>query len=152
GLTAFGVYAGIGLWRIRPGAVDVAKRYLWCFLGYHVICVFTILLYKLEAVDAKFTVRGISHFAIWYLYLTWSKRVKATYADLRVTPKGKESESAATVVEHGWGTKNDEPRRSEKPAARGEGRLALVWGIVGGGAVILVLLIVAALDGFWFQN
>src|SRR5208337_5486904 len=37
GIASFSVYAGIGLWRIRPGAVQTAKRYLFCLLGYYAL-------------------------------------------------------------------------------------------------------------------
>ncbi len=37
GIAGFGLYAGIKLWRIRPGAVLAAKQYLYCTLAYHVI-------------------------------------------------------------------------------------------------------------------
>jgi hypothetical protein len=87
GLMAFSVYAGVGLWRIRPGAVQTAKRYLLCFLGYQVIAAvlpFTAGLPSSanEAITAevvKNVVRGVFYVAIWYSYLNGSKRVKATY-------------------------------------------------------------------------
>src|SRR5262245_42707181 len=37
GIVAFSIYAGVGLWSIRPGAVQMAKRFLLCLLGYHAI-------------------------------------------------------------------------------------------------------------------
>ena len=37
GVTGFGLFAGIQLWRIRPGAVLTAKRYLFCALMWQAV-------------------------------------------------------------------------------------------------------------------
>ena len=87
GLMAFSVYAGTGLWSIRPGAVQMAKRFLLCFLGYHAIGAILPFMAGLpSAVNealiaqiAKDTIRGVISFAVWYSYLNKSKRVSATY-------------------------------------------------------------------------
>jgi hypothetical protein len=87
GLMAFSIYAGTGLWRIRPGAVQMAKRYLLCFLGYHVVAAILPFMAGLPseaneamiAQIAKDTFRGVIFVAIWYSYLNKSKRVSATY-------------------------------------------------------------------------
>lgn len=87
-IIALSVYAGIGLWRIRPGAVQMAKRYLLCFLGYHVVAALLPFMAGLPSAAneamigqvAKDTFRGIIYVVIWYLYLNNSKRVSATYA------------------------------------------------------------------------
>ncbi len=84
GLIGFGIYAGVGLWRIRSGAVSTAKRYLLCSLGY---CAFTasvpFMVGSPSAADHIAIIpnitRGVGYFAIWYLYLSESRRVKATY-------------------------------------------------------------------------
>lgn len=87
GLMAFSIYAGLGLWRIRPGAVQTAKRYLlWC-LAYLVVAAVLPFMAGLpsQANDAmmaevvKGAARSVAYFAIWYSYLNTSKRVKATY-------------------------------------------------------------------------
>lgn len=87
GLMGFSIYAGVGLWSIRPGAVQTAKRYLLCSLGCHAIAAVLPFMAGLpsaayEAINAevvKQTVRGVLYFAIWYSYLGKSQRVKATY-------------------------------------------------------------------------
>ena len=86
-LMAFSVYAGIGLWTVRPGAVVMAKRYLFCFLGYHVVAAVLPFLAGLpqDANDAmmplvvKSAAQGFVFFALWYSYLNKSQRVRATY-------------------------------------------------------------------------
>lgn len=87
GITSFCIYAGIGLWRIRPGAVNMAKRYLLCFLVYQAIAALLPFLAGLPtaaneamlAQVAKDTIRSILYVTVWYLYLSKSKRVRATY-------------------------------------------------------------------------
>jgi len=87
GLAAFSVYAGIGLWTIRPGAVQMAKRYLLFFLGYLAIAAILPFMAGLPSAAheamfaevARGTFRGVIYFAIWYSYLNKSKRVSATY-------------------------------------------------------------------------
>jgi hypothetical protein len=87
GLIAFGFYAGIGLWSIRPGAVKMAKRYLLCILGYQAIsAILTFMAGLLTATTANMisqvaldALRSVIYFAIWYSYLDKSKRVAATY-------------------------------------------------------------------------
>ncbi len=87
GLAAFGIYAGSGLWSVRARAVQTAKRYLFCFLGY--LAVAAILPFMAGLPSAantaiiaqvwKETLRGVILFGIWYSYLKKSKRVRATY-------------------------------------------------------------------------
>ena len=87
GVMGLSIYAGIGLWRIRPGAVQMAKRYLLCFLGYHAVTAFLPFMAGLPSAAneamiaqvAKDTFRGIIYVAIWYSYLNKSLRVRATY-------------------------------------------------------------------------
>jgi hypothetical protein len=87
GLIAFGIYAGIRLWSIRPGAVTMAKRYLMCTLGYYTVAAVLPFFVGLPSVAneamilpvIKNTLKGILTFAIWYSYLNKSKRVNATY-------------------------------------------------------------------------
>ena len=85
------VYAGLALWRIRPGAVRTAEIYLLCFLCYQGIAAVLPFLAGLpasanhgltEAVYKNLT-RGLLYFGLWYSYLNKSKRVKATYNALR---------------------------------------------------------------------
>jgi hypothetical protein len=87
GLIAFSIYAGVGLWSIRPGAVRTAKKYFLFYLGYAVIAAALPFMAGLpsaanEAViggAVKGTLGGLVSFAIWYSYLNKSERVKATY-------------------------------------------------------------------------
>ena len=86
-LMAFSIYAGVMLWRIRPGAVATAKIYLLCNLAYHVVASVLPFMVGLpsevshgllkEAVRG--TVQSIIGVAIWYSYLNVSRRVRATY-------------------------------------------------------------------------
>ncbi len=87
GLMAFSIYAGTGLWSIRPGAVQMAKRYLLCFLGYKAVAAILPFMAGLPSAAtgamigaiAMDTLRGVIYFAVWYSYLDKSKRVAATY-------------------------------------------------------------------------
>jgi len=87
GIAGFGLYAGLQLWRVRPGAVLTAKKYLYCALGYHILGIGLPWIAGLSPEDTKAmivdgirdTVRGLIYFAIWFSYLNQSKRVKATY-------------------------------------------------------------------------
>ena len=87
GIAGFGLYAGIKLWRVRPGAVLTAKQYLYCALTYHIIGIGLPWIAGLPPEDTKSmivegirnTMRGLIHFAIWFSYLNKSKRVRATY-------------------------------------------------------------------------
>jgi uncharacterized protein DUF2569 len=87
GLVAFSIYTGIGLWRIRPGAVQLAKRYLLTFLLYHVVAAILPFMAGLPSESyeamigpiAKDMFRAVVYVAIWYSYLNKSKRVSATY-------------------------------------------------------------------------
>ena len=87
GLMAFSVYAGTGLWSIRSGAVQMAKRYLLCFLVYSAVAAILPFMAGLPseaneamvAQVAKDAFRAVIFVAVWYSYLNKSKRVSATY-------------------------------------------------------------------------
>ena len=87
GIVAFSIYAGAGLWGIRPGAVQMAKRYLLCFLGYHAVAAILPFMAGLPSAAADAMImpiaqdklRSVIYFAVWYSYLNNSKRVKATF-------------------------------------------------------------------------
>jgi len=79
GVSGFGVYAGIALWRIRPGAVRLAKRFLLTFL------VFGMVSYALRVAggqaDSLEGLRNVGWWCgLWYFYLARSERVAATYS------------------------------------------------------------------------
>jgi len=87
GLMIFSIYAGVLLWRVKPNAVRIAKRYLIIFIIYAIVSSVLPLMAGLpdKIVEAmigeliKGLVKSIVYFVIWYSYLTISKRVKATY-------------------------------------------------------------------------
>lgn len=80
GLSIYGLIVGIALWRVQPGAVRGAKRFLWCLLAFSVGALFLPILFGLPVAGAA-TIQplGIFSFLIWFFYLKKSKRVKATY-------------------------------------------------------------------------
>jgi hypothetical protein len=90
-LTALSMHVGIGLWRVRPGAVRAAKRYLLLSLGYLAFVAVVPFVVGLphEAYPATMqqtvadTLKAGIPVAIWYVYLSRSKRVKATYPQQR---------------------------------------------------------------------
>lgn len=86
GLGVFGVIAGVQLWRLRPGAVGVAKAYLvtalvWSILK--VVLAFAMLEGRYQesvgGEEIKGVVGTLVPFIIWFSYFNVSKRVKATY-------------------------------------------------------------------------
>jgi hypothetical protein len=87
GLTVFSFYVGVGLWSIRPGAVKMAKQYLLCFLGYHAFAAILPFMAGLPSAATKAMIGPVAveilmsviYFAVWYSYLSESKRVTATY-------------------------------------------------------------------------
>jgi hypothetical protein len=87
-LMTFSVYAGIRLWRVRPGAVRLAKRYLLCFLVYRLFAAILPFMAGLpsaanDAMIEQSTMdifRAVIFFAVWYSYLIKSQRIRATYA------------------------------------------------------------------------
>jgi len=87
GLAVFSVYAGISLWKVLPNAVATAKKYFLAVASYSII---SMIIPKLLGVSDQTSkdfsgsnlissLLTISYAAAWYLYLTKSKRVKATY-------------------------------------------------------------------------
>jgi hypothetical protein len=87
GLTSFSIYAGVRLWRVKSGAVQTTKRLLWCVLAYNGTAAVMPFLTGHPAKNnsamillvIKHTFRGFMFFAVWYSYLKYSKRVKATF-------------------------------------------------------------------------
>ena len=92
GLMVFSIYVGIALWKIRQGAVKIAKKYLLVFLGYSILAIFLPFMAGVpsEANEAmigevaKGAIGSFIYFAIWYSYLNKSQRVKTTYETLAV--------------------------------------------------------------------
>jgi hypothetical protein len=87
-ISGFGIYAGVLLWRVAPGAVKMAKAFLWTQLIFFVILALVLITpHFLSSGNAVSDVgqivviimRSAGYFLIWYLYLNRSIRVKATY-------------------------------------------------------------------------
>jgi len=87
-IVVFSIYAGISLWRIRPGAVGLAKKYLLTLLAYSVLAFFLPFTADLPKTAnevmlgeiLKDVVRSLIYVGVWYSYLSKSERVRATYA------------------------------------------------------------------------
>ncbi len=80
-LLIFSVYAGIGLWKIRKGAVKIALIYL----NVLVLLAFFSLIYSMVKGTYVYYSGMLSPFVysiIWTSYLIKSKRVKATYGKI----------------------------------------------------------------------
>ena len=79
----YSVYTGLQLWQVKPNAVENAKRFFVAYLVMGVgLPIVTNRMLGIPVVDdeyVKSVVRTILSFAIWYTYLSKSKRVKATY-------------------------------------------------------------------------
>ncbi len=94
-MVAFSIYAGVSLWRIRPGAVRTAEIYLLCYLCYQGIA--AVLPYlaglpslanrTMSAETAMQAVRALGYVGIWTLYLRKSERVRATYGPPTLKPR-----------------------------------------------------------------
>lgn len=89
-IAGLSIYAGIAMWRVRPGAVRAARIFLIVGLIYAVIAPFTPLFADLpqRANDAIMSAafssagRGAIYYFIWLSYLSSSRRVRTTYANI----------------------------------------------------------------------
>jgi hypothetical protein len=89
GLMGFGIRAGLGLWRVRPNAVPTAKVYLMCAVVYSAVAAILPSFTDLPSeVSREMFHDGLKQglkltvvAAIWFIYLSRSRRVRATYAD-----------------------------------------------------------------------
>jgi hypothetical protein len=84
GITLFGIYAGISLWKLKSGAVGLAKKYLIIDLAYSLATCFLPFLAGLpvQIFDTFLNETALFHVTlviVWYLYLVKSKRVKETF-------------------------------------------------------------------------
>ncbi|MBP1732269.1 MAG: hypothetical protein H6Q55_2698 [Deltaproteobacteria bacterium] len=81
------IYAGLALWRVTPGAVGIARKYLMAVFLYTVFAFFLPAVVGLpedlaQEIAGSSFVAGtltISYAVIWFLYLSHSRRVKVTY-------------------------------------------------------------------------
>jgi hypothetical protein len=91
--VGFAIYAGVSLWRIRPGALNLAKLFLVMVLVVSLAELLILLVLNVPAfykdtlmpfaiLDA---VRAFIFFLLWFNYLDKSKRVLATYGGLEST-------------------------------------------------------------------
>jgi hypothetical protein len=70
-ITAFAVFTGVSVWRVRPYALRVVETYLIFVFGW----TGWQLLYH-QTGEQYFTIIGV---VLWWLYFKKSKRVKATF-------------------------------------------------------------------------
>jgi hypothetical protein len=87
-IMALGIFAGVYLWGVKPGAVQIAKAYLIVLAVYAVLEVPLFLAALPSSATDRFTerstiavLRTLFYVGLWYSYLSKSKRVKATYFD-----------------------------------------------------------------------
>lgn len=90
-ITLYGIYAGIKLWSIKPGAIKSANTYLDLVLIYVIISVFIAMLIiditetsmdlstLLAGILIKYFMISIGFVIIWKFYLKNSVRIKNTY-------------------------------------------------------------------------
>ena len=107
-IVAFGIYAGLGLWRIRPGAVTTAKYYLWFVLVANIFLSVLGLLFVTTSAAKQNIVNSLVNatvgFFLWYAYLTKSKRVANTYPqETDERPKISERASDASTEQEDLG-------------------------------------------------
>jgi len=86
GIASFGVYAGITLRRLRPGAVKIAKTYLVVGLIWAAFKLFLAAAMlggssgdAVAAEEGKGLLQAIIGFAVWFSYFNVSQRIKATF-------------------------------------------------------------------------
>jgi len=93
-LIVFGIYAGVQLWRVKPGAPRIAKTYLVAIFVQQIVLVL-IGLWTVSKVAADpenigsviiQPLRSFIYVAVWYAYLNKSRRVASTYQDFGPKP------------------------------------------------------------------
>jgi len=87
-LAMFSMSAGLKLWRVRPGALRFAKRYLLAYLLTNVayFLFWTVLFHPTKASSLAemgwyHVVGPIASTTLWCVYLEYSKRVRETYRE-----------------------------------------------------------------------
>jgi hypothetical protein len=86
-LLMLGLYAGVEMWRVQPGAVRIAKIYLGAIVAQQFILLlwFASMLSRINAdpkvlADAAIgCIRPLIYVGIWFSYLRNSQRVASTY-------------------------------------------------------------------------
>jgi hypothetical protein len=90
-LVVFSMYAGLSLWKLAPNAVTTARLYLIALAAFSVLQSFLPALLgvsrdsqrAVSQVDFFYVLFTIFYIAVWYSYLGRSKRVRATYGELK---------------------------------------------------------------------
>lgn len=89
-LAMFSVSAGLRLWRVRPGAVEFAKKYLLAYLiSNAAYFIFWYSLFRstnrllLAEMGWYHLVGPIASVTLWYTYLENSDRIRQTFTELR---------------------------------------------------------------------
>jgi hypothetical protein len=89
GLAVFSLYAGLSLWKVTIGAVDVARAYLVLSAGASVGLLGAAVLFgitkEFSEATMQFNLTGVGVTVLyaysWLLYLSRSRRVRNTYAE-----------------------------------------------------------------------
>jgi hypothetical protein len=92
-ISCLSIYAGLKLWRIRPGAIKATELYLNIFLVYSLIIFLMItMIFSISKLPfntavqyvygdmIRETISSIAFVIVWKLYLKNSERVKNTYS------------------------------------------------------------------------
>ena len=89
-LVGFSMYAGASLWSLWPGAVRTVKIYLFSFLGtlfLALVLVFILVEWRPQDQDLLFreifreVLPSLIYFTVSYCYVSFSKRIRATYPE-----------------------------------------------------------------------
>ena len=128
GLTAFSIYAGIGLWTARANAVKVARTYFvvmfcsmlffWAFLAPSILVnagVPAEVAVKVEFAPPLYKLGLLVTCWIWRSYLRKSKRVRATYGESLARRQRPELERRAS----GRGVGEERIRMGERALEKG---------------------------------
>jgi hypothetical protein len=95
-LAVFSFHAGRKLWEARAGAINTAKRFLIAQLFLMILIIVSRPWLISPLVGSPGGIRDtiprllpfLSHFSVWYLYLSFSRRVRNTYGPLAEGPPG----------------------------------------------------------------
>jgi DnaJ-like protein len=100
-MTAFGMFAGIGLLARWPDAPRTAQRYLlWSVVGMLALCAFIAIFGLMTPAEIAQSIGSVPFASLlWYVYFAKSKRVEATYrASATTSPRIRRSTAAGISV------------------------------------------------------
>lgn len=88
-LIVLGIYAGVRLWLVKPGAPRVAKTYLVAIFAQQIVLLLMGFWIASKVVATPENIgnvimqplRSVIYVVIWYSYPSKSQRVAATYLD-----------------------------------------------------------------------